>query len=343
MKISANDLIDLTQEIFAAAGSSEAEALCIARHLVEANLVGHDSHGVIRIMTYVQWAREGNVVPNQTVQVIMETDNLAVLDGRSGFGQSIGEQAVQMGIDKAAAAGGSVIALRDSAHLGRIGDWPQMAADANLLSLHFVNTSGKGMLVAPFGGISRRLSACPIAAGVPIVQGDPLILDISGCTMAEGKIRVALNKGVSVPEGSIIDGQGNPTNDPQVFYGDPGAILPFGGHKGYGLTMIAEVLAGALTGGGCTNPKNAGRLHNGMLSIYLDPYRFQDEAVLQQELKRFVEFVKSSETVTPDGEILMPGDPERRTKQRRLAEGIELDETTWTQIQETRQQLKVDG
>ena len=102
---------------------------------------------------------------------------------------------------------------------------------------------------------------------------------------------MALNKGVPVPDGCIIDGQGNPTNDPKVFYGDPGAILPFGAHKGYGLTMIAEVLAGALTGGGCTNPKNAGRLHNGMLSIYLDPYRFQDEAVFQQELNRFIEFV----------------------------------------------------
>lgn len=341
MKIPANDLIDLTRKIFAAAGSSDAEAHCVARHLVEANLVGHDSHGVIRIMTYVQWAREGNVVANQKVEVILETDNLAVLDGRSGYGQSIGEQAVQLGIDKAAAAGVSVIALRDSAHLGRIGDWPQMAADANLLSLHFVNTSGKGMLVAPFGGISRRMSACPIAAGVPISGGDPLILDISGCTVAEGKIRVALNKGVSLPDGCVIDGQGRPTNDPQVFYGDPGAILPFGGHKGYGLTIIAEVLAGALTGGGCTNPKNAGRLHNGMLSIYLDPYRFQDEAIFQQELRRFIEFVKSSETVAPDGEILMPGDPERRTRQRRLAEGIDLDETTWSQIQETCRELNV--
>jgi len=341
MKIPAPELIDLTQKIFAAAGSSQTEALCIARHLVEANLVGHDSHGVIRIKTYVQWVREGNVIANQTVKVILETDSLAVLDGQSGFGQSIGEQAVRLGIDKAASTGVAVIALRDSAHLGRIGDWPQLAADANLLSLHFVNTSGKGLLVAPFGGISRRMSACPIAAGVPIRGGDPLILDISGCTVAEGKIRVALNKGELLPDGCVIDGKGNPTNDPRVFYGDPGAILPFGGHKGYGLTIIAEVLAGALTGGGCTNPQNAGRLHNGMLSIYLDPYRFQAEDAFQQELRRFIDFVKSSAPATPGGEILLPGDPERRTKQRRLAEGIDLDDTTWSQIQETCRALGV--
>ena len=153
---------------------------------------------------------------------------------------------------------------------------------------------------------------------------------------------MALNKGVSVPDGCLIDGQGRPTNDPQVFYGDPGAILPFGGHKGYGLSLIAEVLAGALTGGGCTNPDNAERLHNGMLSIYLDPARFQDTASLQAELDRFIAFVKSSRTVTPDGEILMPGEIESRNKAQRLREGIELDETTWGQIGETADSLGVD-
>jgi hydroxycarboxylate dehydrogenase B len=123
-------------------------------------------------------------------------------------------------------------------------------AAAGKLSLHFVNTTGAGILVAPFGGINRRLSANPIAAGIPIPNGPPLILDMSACTLAEGKIRVALNKGVPVPENCIIDAQGMPTTDPRVFYADPpGAILSIAAHKGYGLAVLCEVMAGGLTGG----------------------------------------------------------------------------------------------
>ena len=172
---------------------------------------------------------------------------LAVVDGQFGFGQVMGEQATKLGIDKCSRQGVAVVALRNSGHLGRIGDWAEMAAHAGKVSLHFVNTSGGGILVAPFGGSERRLSANPIAAGVPVEGGPPIILDISTCTIAEGKIKVAFNKRANVPDGCILDGEGNPTNDPTSFYATPpGAILPFGGHKGYGLSVIAEVLAGAL-------------------------------------------------------------------------------------------------
>src|SRR5207253_2470934 len=210
------------------------------------------------------------------------------------------------------------------------------AARAGQLSLPFVNTTGAGILVAPFGGIERRLSANPIAAGIPIAGGTPLILDMSACTLAEGKIRVALNKGVPVPENCIIDAAGRPTTDPKVFYGDPpGAILPIAGHKGHGLAVLCEVLAGALTGGGCSNPANADRVVNGMLSIFLDPARFQDDATFAAEIDRFVAWVKSSARTSPDGDILMPGEIEERTKAQRLREGIAVDETTWAQLLET--------
>ena len=177
MKISAAELRFLTSRIFAAGGCHQSEADCIAAHLVEANLVGHDSHGVIRIKTYIEWLREGFVEPNRTAETVLENEAIAVVDGCSGFGQSIGEQAVQLGIDKCAKFGVSVIALRRTGHLGRIGDWPEMAAKAGKLSIHFVNTSGRGVLVAPFGGIDRRLSANPIAAGVPMEDRDPIILN----------------------------------------------------------------------------------------------------------------------------------------------------------------------
>jgi uncharacterized oxidoreductase len=335
MKLSPDRLRELVAAIFHSAGCTTAEAERIARRLVEANLVGHDSHGVIRTASYVQWLRAGKVVANRTLRIVFENDALAIVDGEFGFGQTIGEQAMELGIAKCSRHGVAVVALRNSGHLGRIGDWPLMAAAAGLVSLHFVNTTGAGILVAPHGGINRRLSANPIAAGVPVADHEPIILDISTCTIAEGKIRVALNKGVTVPEGCLLDGKGRPTTDPRVFYGDPGAILPIAGHKGYGLSILCEVLAGALTGGGCSNPENSGRLANGMLSIFLDPSFFQADEAFAREIGRFIEWIKSAEKIDPNGEILLPGEIEERTKSQRLREGIDLDPTTWSQLVET--------
>ena len=168
MNIQHEPLRHLIAAIFQAAGCEPAEAERIALHLVEANLVGHDSHGIIRVATYVDWLRAGKVLANRSMQIVFENEVIAVVDGQFGFGQTIGEQATRLGIEKSARHGVAVVALRNSGHLGRIGDWPLLAAQAGKLSLHFVNTTGAGILVAPFGGINRRLSANPIAAGIPI-------------------------------------------------------------------------------------------------------------------------------------------------------------------------------
>lgn len=332
MKLPHDRLQRMIAQIFARVGCRADEAECVAAHLVDSNLVGHDSHGVIRVPPYVAWARDGKVVPNRQLETVFENDCLAIVDGQFGFGQVLGEQAVAVGIAKSAQHGVAVVGLRNCGHLGRIGDWAEQAARAGRVSLHFVNTSGAGVLVAPFGGIDRRLSANPIAAGIPRPGAPPLVLDISTCSIAEGKIRVAFNKGVDVPEGAIIDCQGRPTTDPQVFYADPpGAILPFGGHKGYALGMITELLAGVLTGGGCS-ASGVKRLSNGMLSIYLDPQAVVADDAYVAEITRYVDFVKSSRTVLPNGEILLPGEPEQRTRAARMAAGIELDATTWGQL-----------
>lgn len=335
MNIAATELQPLITRIFQAGGCSAAEAQRIAHHLVEANLVGHDSHGVIRTGPYMRWLKGGQVLADREAAVAFENESIAVLDGQFGFGQTVGVQAMERGIAKAKRQGTAVIALRNAGHLGRIGAWPQMVAEAGLVSVHFVNTSGAGILVAPFGGTERRLSANPIAAGVPRPGRSPILLDMSACTIAEGKIKVALNRGSQVPAGCIIDSHGEPTTDPQAFYASPpGAILPIAGHKGYGLAVLCEVLAGALTGGGCSNPANAGRLTNGMLSVILDPAVFQPGDAFHAEIDRFIEWVKSSATATPGGEILMPGEIEERTRAARLRDEIELDPITWSQIVE---------
>jgi uncharacterized oxidoreductase len=332
VKIAHDRLERLVSDIFAAAGCKAAEHERIAHYLVEANLVGHDSHGVIRVPSYIDWLRSGKVIANQTLALVFENDVLAVVDGQFGFGQVMGEEATRLAIAKASRQGMAAVALRNSGHLGRIGDWALMAARSGKVSLHVVNTSGGGILVAPCSGNERRLSANPIAAGVPVEGGAPIIVDISTCTIAEGKIKVAFNQGVSVPDGCIVDGEGRPTNDPKAFYASPpGAILPLGGHKGYCLSVLAEILAGALTGGGCSH-FGVDRVANNMFSVVLDPAFFRSSADFSGEIERFIAHVKSSRTVAPDGEILMPGEPEARTRDRRLRDGIELDGTTWAQI-----------
>lgn len=343
MNIDAVSLTNRVAAIFRAAGSRTEEAECIAQHLVEANLVGHDSHGVIRVPAYIDWLRAGKVLANQQLRVVSERDAVIVCDGGCGFGQVLGEAAMELAICKGRERGLAVVALRNSGHLGRIGDWAIMAAEAGLVSLHFVNTNGGGILVAPHGGKERRLSADPIAAGVPVAGGPPLILDMSTCTIAEGKIKVALNKGERVPDGCLLDANGLPTNDPVAFYATPpGVILPLGGHKGYALGVIVEILAGALTGGGCSHP-GVDRVVNNMLTIVADPTAFGPGEAFAEDVARFIEHIRSCPPARPDGEILLPGEPEERTRAKRLAEGIPLDERTWSQLESVAQSLGLTG
>lgn len=342
-RYSAQGLKRLIEALFAGVGCRQQESQKIAHYLVEANLAGHDSHGVIRAPTYVAWARKDMVRPNQSLEVLWRSESLAFVDGRFGFGQVIGEQAMELGCQLARRHGVAAIALRNSGHLGRIGDWPAYVARAGFASFHFVNTSGFGRLTAPFGGIDRRLSANPIAAGMPVDGGEPLILDISTCSIAEGKLKVAHSRGEQVPAGCIVDSQGNPTTDPGDFYADPpGALLPFGGHKGYALSVMAEMFAGAITGNGCTNPDSTDRLLNGMFSVIVDPAAWPGADGYACEVKRFIQYVKSSRRQSGVDEILVPGEIEQRTRRERLERGIAIERPTRESIVAACRELGVD-
>lgn len=328
-------LKSMISNLFARAGCGDDEAMVIADHLVEANLAGHDSHGAIRVPIYLQWMQEQKVFPGKSLQIVVDTGPIVVADAGLGFGQWTGKQSVTIGVERCQEHGLSVIALRNSAHLGRIGTWAELAAEAGLVSLHFVNTSGLGMFVVPSGGRDPRLSVNPVCVGIPMAARPPIILDIAAAAVAEGKLKVARNKGVMVPDDMIVDADGNPTNDPNDFYGPDGgkpvgAILPFGGHKGYGLGLVTEILAGALTGGSCSTPGKT-LLEQGMLSIYLNPGKLLSPEPLFAEISRYVDFVKTSRPTTPDGEVLLPGELENRCRESR-SDGMEMDDATWGQI-----------
>ena len=327
--VQAARLVDFVAAVMGAAGSAPPEARAIATRLVDSNLVGHDSHGVLRVGKYLDWVRDGTLKPNTPPETVFESDTIAIVDGQRGFGQVTGETATRMGIAKAKAKGIAMIGLRNCGHLGRLGDWAEMAAEAGQVSLHFLNTSG-AQRVAPFGGSDRRLSTNPMAIGVPVAGGPPAILDITTSTVAEGKLMVAMNKGDHVPDGWIVDKAGRPTTDPKDFY-DGGALLTIGAHKGSGLSILTDLLAGAVTTGKSSDPDDT-VLRNNMLSIYVDPSVYDREGVVLAEAHRFLEWVKASPPAKPGEPVLAPGDIERRTRAARLAGGVPLDDTTWQDL-----------
>src|SRR3954451_25453997 len=342
MLIEADRLRTLVRGIFLAEGCAEAESERIALYLVRSNLTGHDSHGVIRVPRYVGWLRDGILVANPTATIVTESDAFAVVDAGYGFGQTAGPEAVDLGIRKAQGTGVTIVALRHSGHLGRIAEWAERAAQAGLVSVHFVNVAGS-VLVAPFGGVDRRFSPAPFSIGYPVGGGEPIVLDFATSAVAEGKVLVASQGGKPLPEGSLIEPDGTLSTDPSTLYGaisgtaardarnGEGAIRAFGEHKGSGLALMCELLAGALTGSGTCGPGQR-RFCNGMLSIYMSPGYFGSEEMFAKEARDYLDFFKSARPSTPGGEVLLPGEPERRTRAQRLAEGVPLQDEVWESI-----------
>lgn len=335
-RLAADELRAAVAAICAAAGSDGAEAAAVARRLVDANLAGHDSHGVIRLPRYIRDLADGGVIANRHATVVLDTGAIVVVDGNNGFGQVVGAEAMAIGIAAAKRHGACVLALRHSAHLGRIADWAEMAADAGLASFHFVNVTGIGAnRVAPYGGSDARLGTNPIAAAAPRADGRHIILDMATSVVAEGKIAVAANRGVETPDGWLIDSSGRPTRNPRDLYAEPGgALMPFGGYKGYGLSLFTDILAGALIGGGTIAHRHAvpGRVENNMIAMIVDPDALGARAAFDGEIARMVAYVTASRPANAGDTVRVPGDPEREARTERLANGIPIEAETWQQI-----------
>ena len=313
----------------------------VAESLVLANLKGHDSHGVIRIIEYVDWIKRGWVNPAAHLEVDREQPCILILNGNFGFGQVIGREAMSLGISKAKTEGACIVSLRCSGHLGRVGEFMEMVAEADLVGFGMTNTHGAGVLVAPHGGCERRLSANPLVGGAPISNNPSLVMDLSTSTVAEGKIKVARNKGVDLAAGLFVNGKGEPSTSPEEYYADPpGALLPMSGHKGFALSLFCEVFAGALTGAGCSK-QGVERVANGFMAFLLDPAAFSGADFYASEMAALGTFVKSSRLMAGFDEILLPGEPESREQSRRQTTGLPIDETTWTKICTVAQQVEV--
>ena len=314
---------------------------------MDANLKGHDSHGVFQVALYVLAVQEGKVRPAAPIEVERETETTAVVNGNWNFGQVVAREAMAIAVAKARTQGLAAVGGYGATHIGRVGAYGEQAASEGMVALGWV--SGASALVAPFGGAARRLSTNPLFVAAP--TGDPeapFVVDMATPVIAEGKVRVALNRGAELPPGSIVDGDGRPSTDPHDFYGgDPpgsraqGALLPIGvtpdygaggdggvGHKGYALALIVDLLGGALTGVGY-----GGASANAFLFIAVDPERFVGLGPFEGELVGLLDYAKQPPYAEGFDEILTPGEPERRRMAERR-DGVPLDDETWRQIAE---------
>jgi uncharacterized oxidoreductase len=345
LRIPADGMQRVLTRIYMAAGGSAEEAEAIARNLVEANLAGHDSHGVVRTERYVHWVEEGTLNFGRQVEVVTEAPGFLLLEGNHGFGQTVGPQAVRLGITAAKDHGFALVGLRRAGHLGRIGAFAEMACAEGLVSIHFVNVANS-VLVTPFGGRERRMSTNPVCIGVPNRGpngGGDFILDFATSKIAEGKVLVARKAGKRTPPGCLIDGAGAYTDDPGVMYGPaapgkiddpregPGALAPMGEHKGSGLGLACELLAGALTGSGAAMP-GSWQTYNGMLSIYLDPELMDKGHGWADSVAAYIDHVRACTPADPDVPVMIPGDPERKRRAERLANGLPLAPDAWDSI-----------
>ena len=328
--------------IFIASGSSAKEAETVANNLVMANLSGHDSHGIGMLPRYVDAVREGGLIPNAALATLLDLGSMLTLNGQRGYGQVVGEQAMQLGMARAKAHGSCIMTLANAHHLGRIGQFAEMAVAHGLVSIHFVNVISRPV-VAPWGGTDGRFGTNPFCVGIPIKGQDAFILDVATSGVAQGKMRVAHNQGKQVQPGLLIDEHGLPTTNPGVVVvpqsnGLLGAMMTFGEHKGYGLAVACELLGGALTGGGtwhkAATPENTSSraVFNSMLTILIDPLKLGTQAAFDQEAAAFIDWIKQSPAAANFDAVQIAGDSERLTRLARERGGIEVDEQTWQEI-----------
>ena len=335
--LTVEELTSICLNVFQKLSIPPPEAEIVTRSMVDANRVGHDSHGVIHLPKYVRELEAGLIQPGAPIDTLHESASIAVLDGNWGFGPVIATRAVELAIQKAKQTDVSSVAVSRCNEVGRLGGYACLAADAEMIGLLMANDHGGGTCVAPHGGSEGRLSTNPIACAVPIAGQDPIVLDMSTSVVASGKIRVKQHRDEALPEGWLINAEGKSTTDADDFYETPpAALLPFGGmisaHKGFGLSVIVDILAGALTGAGCSRNEDA-RVGNGLFVLVINVSSFREFPGFSAEIERFIAYLKSAKRAAGVDTIRMPGERGWDEQRKREQEGIPIDIKTWQQIQ----------
>lgn len=333
---------DLSVKLYVAAGARTEDARTTIDSLITSSLMGHDSHGIIRIPEYLGFLEAGSIKADAMINIERTGPSTAIVDCGHGFGPVGATRAIREAVVIAREQRTACVITRRCNHVGRLGAWVQQAAADGMLAIATCNSPVHGHFVLPWGGREPRLATNPIAYAVP-TSGDPVVSDFSTSVAPEGKIRFYRNEGKPVPDGWILDSEGNATNDPNAFYGPPrGGILPLGGnagHKGFALGLLVEILGSALAGIGSQDTKVTG---NGTCFIVIDPAAFCSVSIFRKLMDQTVAYMKSSSPAPGFSEVLVPGELEFRTMRKRQKDGVPIDDETVRSLIEFGRKLKVD-
>jgi len=325
----ADALYTLTARACEQMGAAPKDADHVAASLVQANKCGYASHGVFRLAQYHAWWKQGLLRPSAQPTLAEERGFAALVDGGWAFGQVVARFAANVALRKARIAGIAAVTVRNSNHVGRLADTVAPLKDAGLIGLAAANDSGAGQAVVPWGGMDGRLSTNPIAVGVPGGTGPGILFDFSTSVAAAGKVRQLLLAGRHTPDGWLIDATGAPTCDPAALFREPhGCLLPAGGHRGFALSLLVEVLAGILSGAGCANPQPGPEEMNGMFILALDPSWFLPLETFRAQVDQLTTYIKTSRPMPGTGPVHIPGEQSRREALLHESVGITLDDTT---------------
>lgn len=333
--IPADRLKALSETIFQGAGVSAVEAEIVARHCIDANLAGHDSHGVLRVITYCDRVEKGHIVPGAEIEIEKESPTTLVVNGNWGFGFTVTETITQKLIEKAKTQNVAVGTIHYQGHIGRLADYPLMAIEEGMIGMITADSGRSPKRVAPFGGIEPKLGTNPICMAFPSNLDAPFYFDMATCAGAAGKLEVAEARGEHVPEGWLIDKHGNPTTDPSTVK-DGGAIKPMGGnegYKGYALAAMVEILSGLLTGLGF-GVEPTGKHNDGCFIAIYNVSAFRELETFKAEVTEFAEYLKATAPAQGVKEVLYPGEIEHKRRIDRLANGVYVEDATWGKLKD---------
>jgi LDH2 family malate/lactate/ureidoglycolate dehydrogenase len=332
--VNAEDLTLFAVAAYEAAGSPREHARIVATHQVGANLVGHDSHGVVLLPTYIDRIRRGHIVPVARPEILVESPTTLAVNGQWGFGPVISEWTMERLVAKAREMRIAAGTIREQSHVGRLADYPLMATRAGFIGLMMADSGQSPKAVAPFGGREARLGTNPLCIAFPSDLPGPVFIDMATSAVAAGKLNVARAQGKPIPLGWLLDKDGKPTTNPNAQL-EGGVMLPLGGpegHKGYGMSFAVETLAAVLPGLGFgVDPK--GRHNDGTFMLVIDPRAFSPTD-FKAQVEAFVRYLKATPPAEGFDEVFYPGEIEYRTEQRRRREGIPIEETTWRRLAE---------
>jgi LDH2 family malate/lactate/ureidoglycolate dehydrogenase len=319
--VTAERLIEIAKGLLTSAGASEEEAAVIARYNIGANLVGHDSHGIILIPQYIDRIKAGHIVPQAPWVITQETATTTVVDGHWGFGYAVSDRAMRYTIEKAKKQNVAATTVFRQSHVGRLASYPLLASAEGMIAMITADSGRSAKAVAPFGGAKPRLGTNPIAFAIPSNLDGPLVFDMATSAAAAGKINVATARGEQVPPGWLIDAEGKPSTDPRVLK-QGGALLPLGGAEGYKGTGLAVIV------------EPSGRHNDGCFMAVFNVQAFRDLATFRQEVTEFAHYLKATPLAQGSTEIFYPGEVEFKKEQDRRKNGVPIEDATWNRLKD---------